>query len=322
MRRSAVTGFILAVLTMTLSLTTAAEDFPSRMITIVVPFPAGSATDSIARRLAGDLGKDFKVPVVVENKPGADGNLAALFTLRAKPDGYTIFVTTNSTQAANVSLYKSMPFDPKADFTAVAGLVTIPMLLTVRADFPAKNIAEFIALARKSTPPLTFGSGNQTGRGAGELLKARQGIDMLNVPYTGAPQALTDLIGGRIDCFIADPVSATGLAQKGLIRVLAVTSSKRIATMPDVPTLAESGLPGFELIAWVGAFVNAKTPRSVVTRLNASMNTVLTDPPTVGFLATIGATPFTTTPEQLASFAEADTKRWVQIVEVAHIEKK
>lgn len=165
MRRSAVTGFILAVLTMTLSLATAAEDFPSRMITIVVPFPAGSATDSIARRLAGDLGKDFKVPVVVENKPGADGNLAALFTLRAKPDGYTIFVTTNSTQAANVSLYKSMPFDPKADFTAVAGLVTIPMLLTVRADFPAKNIAEFIALARKSTPPLTFGSGNQTGRG-------------------------------------------------------------------------------------------------------------------------------------------------------------
>lgn len=145
---------------------------------------------------------------------------------------------------------------------------------------------------------------------------------MLNVPYTGAPQALTDLIGGRIDCFIADPVSATGLAQKGLIRVLAVTSSKRIATMPDVPTLAESGLPGFELIAWVGAFVNAKTPRSVVTRLNASMNTVLTDPPTVGFLATIGATPFTTTPEQLASFAEADTKRWAQIVEVAHIEKK
>ena len=322
MRRSAVTGFILAVLTMALSLATAAEEFPSRMITIIVPFPAGSATDSIARRLAGDLGRDFKVAVVVENKPGADGNLAALATLRAKPDGYTIFVTTNSTQAANVSLFNSLPFDPKADFSPVAGLVTIPMLLTVRDDFPAKNIAEFIALAKKSATPLTFGSGNQTGRGAGELLKAKAGINMLNVPYTGAPQALTDLIGGRIDCFLADPVSATGLAKKGLIRVLAVTSTKRIPTMPDVPTLAESGLPSFELIAWVGAFVHAKTPRSIVTKLNASMNAVLTDPTTAGYLATLGATPFPTTPEQLASFEEADTKRWAQIVEVAHIEKK
>ena len=313
---------ILVILLATCAIFASAQEFPSRRITLIVPFPAGSATDSIARRLAADMGKISNVPVIVDNKPGADGNIAAMSVLRSDPDGYTVFVTTNSTQAANVNLFKTMPFDPKADFAPVSGLVKIPMMLTVRADFPAKNVAEYIALAKKSPKPLTFGTANQTGRGAGELLKERGGLSITNVPYRGSPQALTDLLGGHVDSLFSDPVTAAGLVQKGSVRVLAVTSAKRAPTMPDVPSLDESGFPGFELIAWVAAYVPAKTPKATVVKLNTMISTILNDPETASFLSATGATPFPTTPEQLASFAETDTKRWARIVEAAKMEKQ
>lgn len=322
MNHKFVSGLILAFCACALSPVALAQDFPSRRITLVVPFPAGSATDGIARRLASDLGKIVNVPVIVDNKPGADGNIAALSVLRADPDGYTVFVTTNSTQAANVNLFKTMPFDPKADFSPVSGLVKIPMMLTVRPDFPAKTIAEYFALARKSPQPLTFGTANQTGRGAGELMKEREKLSIINVPYRGSPQAMTDLLGGHVDSIFSDPVTAAGHVQKGSVRVLAVTSLKRAPTMPDVPSLDESGLPGFELIAWVAAFVHAKTPPANVARLNAMINTILNDPATANYLTATGATPFPTTPEQLGAFAELDTKRWAKIVEDAKMEKQ
>lgn len=317
--------FLIAVMSALLATSASfalAEEFPSRRITLIVPFPAGSATDGIARRLAADMGKIANVPVIVDNKPGADGNIAAMSVLRSDPDGYTVFVTTNSTQAANINLFKTMPFDPKADFAPVSGLVKIPMMLTVRADFPAKNVAEYIALAKKSAKPLTFGTSNQTGRGAGELFKEREGLSITNVPYRGSPQALTDLLGGHVDSLFSDPVAAAGLVQKGSVRVLAVTSAKRAPTMPDVPSLDESGLPGFELLAWVAAYVPAKTPKANVSKLNAMISTILNDPATASFLSATGATPFPTTPEQLASFAESDTKRWARIVEAAKMEKQ
>ena len=322
MNRNALLTALLAVLLVTCASFASAQEFPSRRITLVVPFPAGSATDGIARRLAGDMGKIGNVPVIVDNKPGADGNIAAMSVLRSDPDGYTVFVTTNSTQAANVNLFKTMPFDPKADFAPVSGLVKIPMMLTVRADFPAKNVAEYIAMAKKSDKPLTFGTANQTGRGAGELFKERESLSIINVPYRGSPQALTDLLGGHVDSIFSDPVSAAGLVQKGSVRVLAVTSAKRAPTMPEVPSFDESGLPGFELIAWVAAYVPAKTPKAHVAKLNAMISTILNDPETASFLSATGATPFPTTPEQLASFAEADTRRWARIVEAAKMEKQ
>lgn len=314
--------FMSAILLSVSAFLAAADDFPNRRITLVVPFPAGSATDRIARLLAADLSRDAKIPVIVENKPGADGNLAGLSVLRSDADGYTVFVTTNSTHAANVNLFKAMPFDPKADFAPVTGIVKIPMMLAVRNDSPAKNIAEFIALAKKSAKPLTFGSGSQTGRGAGELLKEREGLSMVNVPYRGAPQAMTDLLGGHIDALFADPVSAAALVQKGSVRVLAVTSADRAPTMPDVPTLQESGLPGFELIAWIGAFVHEKTPKEAVLKLNSMLTKILTDPATATAMAATGATPFPTTPEQLGAFADLDTKRWARIAEAAKMEKQ
>lgn len=322
MKRNPILMALLAALLAACTSFASAEEFPARRITLIVPFPAGSATDGIARRLAADMAKIANVPVIVDNKPGADGNIAAMSVLRSDADGYTMFVTTNSTQAANVNLFKNMPFDPKADFAPVSGLVKIPMMLTVRADFPAKNVAEYIALAKKSAKPLSFGSSSQTGRGAGELFKERESLSIINVPYRGSPQALTDLLGGHVDSLFTDPVAAAGLVQKGSVRVLAVTSAKRAPTMPDVPSLDESGLPGFELIAWVAAYVPAKTPKANVAKLNAMISTILNDPATASFLSGSGATPFPTTPEQLASFAEADTKRWAKIVEAAKMEKQ
>ena len=297
-----------------------AEPYPSQRITLIVPFPPGSATDSVTRHLAESIRAATNVTVVVENKPGADGNLAALAVLKAEPDGYTAFVTTNSTQAANVSLFNSLPYDPKADFAPVAGVMTIPMMLTVRSDFPARSVAEFVTLAKRREKPLSFGSGNTSSRGAAELFRSRQGVEMQHVPYRGMPQALTDILAGQIDCAFADPASAQGLVQDGKLRALAVTSSKRLETMPNVPTIAESGLPGYELTAWVGVFVRAKTPPEIIARLNALVIDYVNG--AGKYLATIGATPFPSTPQELAAFQEADTKRWAEIVETAKIEKK
>jgi tripartite-type tricarboxylate transporter receptor subunit TctC len=299
-----------------------AEPYPSQRMTLIVPFPPGSATDSVTRHLAESIRAATNATVVVENKPGADGNLAALTVLKAEPDGYTAFVTTNSTQAANVNLFNSMPYDPRADFAPVAGIMTIPMMLIVKSDFPAKSIAEFVELAKKREKPFSFGSGNTSSRGAAELFRFREGIEMQHVPYRGMPQALTDVLGGQIDCVFADPASAQGLVQNGTLRALAVTSSRRLETMPDLPTIAESGLSGYELTAWVGVFVRAKTPPEIIAKLNDLVTAFVNGPEARNYLVTIGATPFPSTPQELGAFQEADTKRWAEIVETAKIERK
>ena len=299
-----------------------AEPYPSQRLTLIVPFPPGSATDGVTRHLAESIRAATNVTVIVENKPGADGNLAALAVLKAEPDGYTAFVTTNSTQAANVSLFNSLPYDPKADFAPVAGIMTIPMMLTVKADFPSKSVAEFVELAKKRQKPLSFGSGNTSSRGAAELFRFREGIELLHVPYRGMPQALTDLMGGQIDCVFADPASAQGLVQDGKLRALAVTSAKRLDTMPELPTVAESGLPGYELTAWVGVFVRGETSPEIIARLNSLVTGFVNSADAKNYLTTIGATPFPSTPQELAAFQETDTRRWAEIVETAKIEKK
>jgi tripartite-type tricarboxylate transporter receptor subunit TctC len=300
----------------------AAEAYPSRRITLMVPFPAGSATDAVTRRLAESIRAATGATVVVDNRPGADGNLAALSVLKAAPDGYTVFVTTNSTQAANVHLFNVMPYDPQADFAPVAGIMTIPMMLTVRPDFSAKNVAEFIALAKSRQKPLSFGSGNTSSRGAAELFRHRAGLDMQHVPYRGTPQALTDVLSGEIDCVFIDPASAQGLLQDGQLRALAVTSNERADGFPEVPTLAEAGLPGAEMTAWVGVFVRTGTPSEIIAKLGQVVRTFVNEADTLAYLRSIGAKAFPVGPDELKAFEEADTRRWAEIVAIAKIEKK
>jgi tripartite-type tricarboxylate transporter receptor subunit TctC len=288
-----------------------AASYLSRRITLVVPFPAGSATDAVTRRLAESISGATNAAVIVENKPGADGNLAALSVLKADADGYTIFVTTNSTQSANVNLFNTMPYDPGRDFAPIAGIMTIPMMLMVRADFPAGNVSEFVSLAKVRKKPLSFGSGNTSSRGAAELFRFRAGIEMQHVPYRGMPQALTDVLAGEIDCTFADPASALGLIQDGRLRVLAVTSEERLANMP-----------GSELTAWVGVFARTGTPADVIAVLSRLVTAFVMREETRVYLESAGAKPFAASPKELAAFQEVDTKRWANIVEVAKIEKK
>jgi tripartite-type tricarboxylate transporter receptor subunit TctC len=297
-----------------------AQTYPSRVVTLLVPFPAGSATDGVARKLAEGLQDALKQPVIVENKPGGDGIIAARLAARAEPDGHTIFVTTNTTHSANANIYTSLPYDPEKDFAPVAAIMKIPMVLAVKADSPATDVASFVKLAKGKQ--MTFGSGNTSSRGAAELFKARAGLEMLHVPYRGTPQAITDVLSGAIDLMFPDPSSAAGPIQAKQLKLLGVASNTRLNRYPDVPTIAESGYPGFEMVAWVGAFAPAKTPPEIVTRLNQEFNKLLARPDMLTYFDTVGAQVFSGTPEQLRAYQQEDTKRWAEIVDLAKIEKK
>jgi tripartite-type tricarboxylate transporter receptor subunit TctC len=299
-----------------------AESYPQRPVTLVVPFPAGSATDAVARKVAEGLQKQLGQSFVVENKAGADGIVAARAVASAAPDGYTLFVTTNTTHSANPSIYRQLPYDPKKDFSPIGGIIRIPFMLAVRPEFPADDYAGFVKAAKAANPSLSYGSGNTGSRASGELLKTRLGFDMQHVPYRGSPQAITDLIGGRIDVFFPDPASALGMLEERKFKVLAVTGPKRIKTLPNVPTIAELGIPDFNIVAWVAAFAPAGTPEPIVKRLNQALNAVLREPDMIAFIDRIGSEILSTTPAELAAFVEEDAKRWVDLVEVAKIERK
>lgn len=296
--------------------------YPTRPVTIIVPFPAGSATDSVARKVGDGFARLLGRGFIIENKAGADGIIASRQVASAAPDGYTLLITTNTTHAANPSIYKNLPYDPKKDFVPIGGIIRIPFMVAVRPGFPAKDFAEFVKAAKDAKTPLSYGSGNTGGRAAGELLKAKLGFEMTNVPYRGSPQALTDLIGGRIDVFFPDPASALGMIQEKKFDVLAVTGPKRIPTLANVPTLMELGIPDFNIVAWVAAFAPAGTPQPIVDRLNAALRELLKEPDMTAFINQIGSEPLPTTPKELGAFVDEDAARWVRLVEIAKIEKK
>lgn len=296
--------------------------FPQSPVTIVVPFPAGSATDAVARKVGEGLQRQLGQNFVIENKAGADGILAARTVASATPDGYTLLVTTNTTHSANPAIYRQLPYDPKKDFAPIGGIIRIPFMVATRADFPADDFAGFVKAAKAASPTLTYGSGNTGSRASGELLKARLGFDMVHVPYRGSPQALQDLIGGRIDVFFPDPASGLGMMQEKKFKVLAVTGPKRIPTLPAIPTMMELGVPDFNIVAWVAMFAPAGTPTAIVQRLSTALNTLLREPDMIAFVDRIGSEILATTPAELASYVEEDARRWVDLVEIAKIEKK
>ena len=300
----------------------AQESYPMRPVTIVVPFPAGSATDAVARKLAESLRVQLGQNFVIENKAGADGIVAARFVAAAQPDGYTLFITTNTTHSANPSIYRQLPYDPDKDFSPVGGIIKIPFMLAVRADFPANDLKEFLDRARAANPKLSYGSGNTGSRASGEMLKARTGIDMLHVPYRGSPQALTDLLGGNIQVFFPDPASGLGQIREKAIKILAITGDKRVKTLPDVPTMTELGVPNYRIVAWVAMFGPARLPDAVTAKLNGAINRTLAQPDFAAFLDEVGSDPFPTDPAGLGAFVRADAKEWVEIVETAQIERK
>ena len=323
MHRRAVAMALLATaaLTMGSSGASRAEDaYPSRVVKFVVPFAAGSATDTLARVLGEKMSASLGQPVVVDNMPGASGFLAAQNVARAEPDGYTVLIATNTTHAANQSLFKRLPYDPVADFAPVGKLGTITLALVVNPAVPATTVPELIAYAKDHPGEITFGSGSSSSRIAGEMLKSLAGIDLLNVPYKSNPQAITDLLGGQISMVFADTATTLPQAEAGKVKALAVSSPERTRLAPDLPTMREAGVAGYDLTAWFAAFVPAGTPVEVIDRLNAAFVAALADPTATKTLLDAGIEPATSTPAELAAFVGTETEKWASIVKSAGIE--
>ncbi len=298
----------------------AAAEYPAKSVTFLVPFAAGSATDQLARALGQSLTAQAKQPVVVDNKPGASGFIAAQAAARAPADGYTVLITTNTTHAANEHLYKKLPYDPVKDFQPVTLLGKGGQIMVVNPSLPVNSVTDFIALAKKEPGKRTFGSGSSSSRIAGELFQQMAEVKLVHVPYKSNPMAVTDLLGGQIDMMITD--AATGLPQvkSGKLRALGVSSSKRSPLAPDVPTIDEAGVKGYEMGYWFGAYAPAGTPADVLDRLNALLVKAVASQEARQFYETTGTEPVSGTPEELAKFQQAEAQKWGKIIKAAGIE--
>ena len=293
-----------------------AQTWPSKPIKYVVPFAPGGTTDILARTVGDKLSIALGQPVVVENKPGAGGGVGADFTAKAAPDGYTIMGGTISTHAINASLYSNLPYDPIKDFAAITMIARVPNLLVINPAIPAKNVSELIALMKANPGKYTFASsGNGTSQHlSGELFKSTAGVDMQHIPYKGSPPALQDVVGGQVSMTFDNITTAWPLAKAGKLRALAVTTAKRSSVAPEVPTLAESGLPGFEIGSWQGVFAPAGTPPEIVKRLNAEIVKILNMPEVREKLIALGAEPVGDTPEQFSAYVKSEVVKWSDIV--------
>ncbi|KAB2894097.1 MAG: tripartite tricarboxylate transporter substrate binding protein [Burkholderiaceae bacterium] len=297
-----------------------APAYPAKAITFVVPFAAGSATDQLARAVGQSVTTDTKQAVVVDNKAGASGMIAAQFVAKAPADGYTVLITTNTTHAANEHLYKKLPYDPVKDFAPVTGLGKGGQVLVVNANAPYKNVGELLAAARKNPGKLSFGSGSSSSRVAGEMLKQLAHVDILHVPYKSNPLAITDLLGGQIDLMITDTSTGVPQVKSGKLRALGYSTQKRSAQLPDVPTLDEAGVKGYDMGYWFAAYVPAGTPAPMVARLNELLAQATRSAAAKSFYEMAGSEPWATTPEELARFQAAETQKWGKVIKAAGIE--
>lgn len=310
----------LAVLGLACLATLARADYPDKQFTFVVPFAAGSATDQLARSLGQEVTRITKQAVIVDNKPGASGFIGAEAAKKAAPDGYTVFITTNTTHAANEHLFRKIPYDPVRDYLPVTGLGKGGQIMIVNTSVPAKSVAEFIALAKSKPGKVSFGSGSSSSRVAGEMLQQLAGVELLHVPYKSNPLAINDLLGGQIDMMITD--TATGLPQVkgGKVRALAVSTAKRSPLLPDLPTIAEAGVAGYDMGFWFAAYVPANTPPAVVNKLHDILVEATKGAAMQQYYTTTGTDPFTTTPAELGKFQVAESEKWKGIIKKAGIE--
>lgn len=294
-----------------------AQDYPSKPIRIIAPFGPGTATDTVARVIASELSRRTGQSVVVENKPGAEGQIGAQMAAAAAPDGYTIFVTTQTTQAINQHVYKALPYDPVKGFAPISGLSSGAQIVMVRNDLAVKSVADLIALARAQPGKLTFGSGNGSARGAAELFKIMAKVDLLGVPYKTQPQVIADLLGGRIDVTFSDFTTGLPPVRDGRARGIAVTSPQRYPGLEQFPTVAESGLPGYESRPWNAVYAPAGTPRPIIDKLNRLIREAVASEAYQTLLRTTLGVPFPGSPEELAAFQESEIRKWGEVVRIA-----
>lgn len=296
-----------------------AQAYPSKPIRLVVPYSAGGGADNAARILAARLTTTLGQTVVIDNRPGGSGMIGAQAVAQAAADGYTVLYDA-STFAVNPALRK-MPFDPAKDLVPVSLAVTVPNVLVVPPSAPYKTVQEFVEHARKHPGKMTYASygAGSAAHLIGELLKNQAGIDLLHVPYKGGAPALTDVMGGQVDSYFANAASGMSYVKSGKLRALAVTSAKRMASMPDVPTLAESGFKNFEVLEWNGFFVPKGTPKEVVTRLSREIQAATADPATRQKLVGLGVDPIGSSPEEFSKFVQTEMSRWGALVKTNNI---
>jgi tripartite-type tricarboxylate transporter receptor subunit TctC len=294
----------------------ALADYPVKSVKIIVPYPPGGTSDILARFIAAQLGTKFKQPFVVENRGGASGAIGSQAVATAAPDGYTLLLGTISTHGINSGLSKTLPYDPVKDFSPITVVGITPNVISVNPSLPVKNLTELLALAKSKPGKLNFGSTSPGGSPhmSGELLKTLANVDIVHVPYKGGGPMLTDLIGGQIEMGFDNLPSSIGFIRAGKIRAIAVTTTKRWPGMPEVPTMAESGVPGYEVSAWFGLLAPANTPRPLVNQLQKAIAEILAQPDAVQRLNELGAEPGGNTPEEFARQIAAEVAKWKKVV--------
>jgi tripartite-type tricarboxylate transporter receptor subunit TctC len=297
-----------------------AQTYPSRPISIIVPFGPGSGTDIVTRIIAQPLGIALNQNIVVDNRLGANGAIAAAYVAKAPPDGYTLFASTNSPHSSNPFLLKNVGYDPVKDFVPISRIGSFTLMAVINPDIPVKTLPELVAYAKANPGKLTYASGNTSGILAGETLKRFAGIDILHVPYKSVPPALNDVIGGRVSMAFSDLTPGLPHVRSGTLRALAITRLVRSALLPELPTFDESGVTGFEVESWAGFFAPAGTPNEIVTRLNTEMRKIIDDPKIKGQIANIGFEAFSSTPEQLGAFVKEQLVKTAKMIKDAGIE--
>ncbi|HKU05470.1 MAG TPA: tripartite tricarboxylate transporter substrate binding protein [Bradyrhizobium sp.] len=315
---------VAAIAPLAIALATAASaqaPYPNRNITLVLPFAAGSGTDTTTRIISKELGTALGVGTVIDNKAGANGSIAASYVARSTPDGYTLFVTTNTTHSANPYLLKTMSYDPMKDFTPIARTGDLPFMLVIHPDIPAKSVAELIALAKKEPGKYSYASGSSSAIVSGATFARLAGIDLLHVPYKSSPPALTDLMAGRTSMMFIDVLTGLPHVKAGALRALAVTTKQKSALLPELPTMDET-VKGFDITSWQGYFGPANLPKDIVTKLNAEIRKIVERPEVKAQLAERGMEAFSSTPEEFEKFLKDQLVLWEKLITDAGIEKQ
>ena len=296
-----------------------AQSYPTGPVTLVVPFAAGSGTDAVARVVAQKLGERLKQPVLVDNKPGASAQIGAVFVAKAKPDGYTLFMTTNTSHSANPSLYTNLKYDPIRDFTPVARIGELPFVLTVNPALPVKNLRELIDHAKANPGKLSYATPNSTSLVASETVNRIAGIDVVGVPYKSSPQAMTDLVSGQIQVYVTDVGSGMGMIKAGKARPLGTTTAAALASLPGVPPIA-SVVKGFDVTSWNGVFGPAGMPRPIVDKLSTELQEVVADKEVQAKLALLGFEVWPSkTPDEFATYVSDQLAHWSALIRQANI---
>ena len=299
----------------------AAQDYPNKTIRFVVPYPPGGASDVVARLIGQKMSDTWKQQVVIENRAGANGIIAMSYVATSAPDGYTLLMSNVGPSAINPSIYKKLPYDAIKDFTPVSLTNLVPLMLVVNSTLDVNSVGEFLARAKTSPGAWTYGTGGTgtAGHLAMELFMMNAGIKMQGVSYKGDGLALTDIIGGQITTMFTTVVSGAPHVQSGRLKALAVTTRQRLAAAPNLPTIAESGQPGFEAVSWGGVMVPANTPRAVVTKLNVEINRILKLPEFREQLVKLGAETVGNSPEEFLAYLQSETEKWARVAKTANI---